>query len=341
MPTKKNTAEKLPEPAEAGIGHNNPPVLTIAEYKEMSGSKIYTDNLIPGIVAAAEAEALKVPVDMTTEKGRDAIRSAAFAVSTTKTFFDGMGTALTEEWRKQTTAVNDKRKVLATQMDALRDKVRKPLTDWEAADATRKSEHTAAFQRMKAVSTLWGYPTTDQVRDAIEKMAEFKDRKWEEFAEQGTAEYDKAMQTLENQLAVAIKAEEDAKELQRLKQAETDRLAAEEAAKPKPVATPAPAAPVKVASVAAPLPDPAIAAAAEQKIRDDAAQKERDRIAGEQEAERQAAATREANTKHKKKINNEAVDDLMKACPALKKADVILLVTAIAKGEVRNVKISY
>lgn len=75
--------------------------------------------------------------------------------------------------------------------------------------------------------------------------------------------------------------------------------------------------------------------AAEDKARRDT----ENRIAAEQQAERDATARREADTKHKKKVNNEALAGLVKAGlpdDAAKKA-----IEAIAKGLVQHIKIQY
>lgn len=53
------------------------------------------------------------------------------------------------------------------------------------------------------------------------------------------------------------------------------------------------------------------------------------------------AAAREADKAHKARINSEAVHDICKYQPDLTEADAKTLIIAIAKGEVRHVKISY
>lgn len=57
------------------------------------------------------------------------------------------------------------------------------------------------------------------------------------------------------------------------------------------------------------------------------------------EAERQEALKGEADTEHRKAINNAAVDGLLKL--GLDQAQCKAVVTAIAKGEIENVRINY
>lgn len=66
---------------------------------------------------------------------------------------------------------------------------------------------------------------------------------------------------------------------------------------------------------------------------------ERKRQADAAEAERKAAEQREKNKAHAKKINNEALQDLMAA--GLSEECAKQAVTAIAKGAVRNIQINY
>lgn len=77
-------------------------------------------------------ETSKVEVDLTTERGRKAIASMAYKVSRTKTAIDDAGKLLCEEARKKITAIDASRKQIRDALDALRDEVRKPLTEWEA-----------------------------------------------------------------------------------------------------------------------------------------------------------------------------------------------------------------
>lgn len=82
-------------------------------------------------------------------------------------------------------------------------------------------------------------------------------------------------------------------------------------------------------------------AAAEKAERDRAAaiEAERQRVAREQEAASAATARREADKKHRAAINNTARDALVAA--GLTAEQATLAVTAIAKGSVPNIKISY
>lgn len=114
----------------------------------------------------------------------------------------------------------------------------------------------------------------------------------------------------------------------RAAQAEHDRIASEERARQQ-------------AEQAARQAEAARAAAAEQAERDRTAaiEAERRRVADEQKAIAAADAKREANKRHRAKINNAARDALVAA--GLTAEQAVVAITAIAKGDVPNVKISY
>jgi colicin import membrane protein len=79
--------------------------------------------------------------------------------------------------------------------------------------------------------------------------------------------------------------------------------------------------------------------AAEQQQREEAAAAERKRIEAEEEHQRQEEAKRAANLGHRRKINNEAVADLMAA--GVSRTAAIEAVKAIALGNIRHVSIGY
>jgi len=85
--------------------------------------------------------------------------------------------------------------------------------------------------------------------------------------------------------------------------------------------------------------------AAEKKAAEEkeaAVQAERDRQEAEKKAEQDAIAKREADTKHRARINGEARDDIKFALSdGYSEEPATAIVTAIVKGQIRNVKINY
>jgi colicin import membrane protein len=81
--------------------------------------------------------------DTSTAKGRAAIASLAYKVAQTKTYLDGLGKDLVAEMKKLPAVVDESRRNMRDKLDALKDEVRQPLTDWEAEQArSRRSRCT-------------------------------------------------------------------------------------------------------------------------------------------------------------------------------------------------------
>lgn len=93
-----------------------------------------------------KSETDKFVPDISTKSGRDEIKTTAFKVTKVKTSLAKQALALTEDWRAKTVAVNKARAVMVAELEALADTVRKPLTDWEAAEAQAKRDADQAHR---------------------------------------------------------------------------------------------------------------------------------------------------------------------------------------------------
>lgn len=97
-------------------------------------------------------EALAHVPDLSTKTGRAAIASIAAKVAKSKVYLEDTGKALCDREREKIdatlSAVMAARKRVKEELDALRDEVRKPLTDWENAEAARKGCIEARIEAM-------------------------------------------------------------------------------------------------------------------------------------------------------------------------------------------------
>lgn len=170
--------------------------------------------------------------DLTTAKGRDAIKSLAYNVSKSKTFLDGEGKKLVDGIKKQAEGIDKARKVIRDRLDDLRDEARKPLTDWEAAEAERQARDKEILRQISDHG-LTGFEASSVI---IAKGHQIKaitlppnfggDREAAEDTRTAT------MQALRNMFDTALQREKDAAELEKLREEQAARAAkeAEEAA---------------------------------------------------------------------------------------------------------------
>lgn len=121
--------------------------------------------------------------DVTSDKGRKACAAMAFKVTKTKTAIDNARKALTAEWRTQTAQVNEVGAKIAADLTELAKEVRKPLTDWEAAEDARKLRCDSAIAKLAqdAIVTIEDTAATVRARgfeihEMVLDAAEYSDQ---------------------------------------------------------------------------------------------------------------------------------------------------------------------
>lgn len=176
--------------------------------------------------------------DLTTNKGRDAIKSLAFKITRTKTAIDAAGKRLNEDARAKINVVDAARRDARDKLDALAKSVRQPLTDWEAAEEQRVASCRAdieGFQRA-AVVTMEDTATTVRERGAEVWGQAIDPERFGDMLPEAQAAKETAVATLKAALARLIQEEADRAELEKLRaeaaeREERERIAAEEAAR--------------------------------------------------------------------------------------------------------------
>lgn len=181
------------------------------------------------ILTRIETEVRAVAPDLSTVTSRKAIASLAFKVARSKTALDEVGKEITEDARKQIDAVNAKRRDIRDRLDALKNEVRAPLDEWEAAEAARVADledrlrdFTDDLPGPDASSTeIWA---VIQDIDAIPV-----DDTWAEFKDRAAAAKEGTLNMLNALLPKARDREAERAELERLRAEAAAREAAEQA----------------------------------------------------------------------------------------------------------------
>lgn len=326
---------------------------------------------------AMKAECDAHTPDLTTERGRKEIASLAYKVARTKTAIDDAGKKLNEEARARINAVDESRREIRQQLDALKDEVRRPLTEWEEAEAARVDkceqtlvllrdsakvgyEETAADVRKRiahvagmtfAPEVFQGFaPQAEALRaTAIETLTAVADRMDREEAERAELEKLRA-EAAEREAAEQAKREADEAERrraeqeraaeearQRAEQEERDRIAAAEKAAEERVRAEADRAHAEALEAERRRADEAERAAQAERDRAAAEEAERNRVAAAEAAEQ---ARRDADRAHRSKIMTAAKEAIMEAGPV---DEVVAksIVLAIAAGNVPAISIRF
>ncbi|MFU8928329.1 hypothetical protein, partial [Acinetobacter puyangensis] len=309
------------------------------------------------------------------KKGRDAIASQAYKVSKSKTAVDNHGKELVAGIKAQAAVIDKDRKAWRDQCDALRDEIRKPLDDWEAAQADRIAKHEQFISVIRGyVQDCSGY-TASQYEGAIMRLESVAiGSSLEEYEESAKLAKFETLETLRKALAERQKYEDEQAELERLRQAEIDRQQREcDEAIARQAAENARIEAEQKAQAEREQAERAAKEAAEREARlraekeaallreeqlkqqaierekqaeiqkQQAIENERLRIESEQkakaDAERQAEAARLANVEHIRSINNEILDKFCEI--GLDEVQAKAVITAIAKNQIPHVSIKY
>lgn len=320
-------------------------VTNLVVIEKSSAMAVFTNNeQLDPIIEKIEKEARSLVPDVSTKKGRDAIASMAHKVARSKTYIDNAGKDLVAELKALPKQIDESRRIVRERLDALKDEVRRPLTEWEAEQERIKAEEAA---RIKAEEDRKKLESDHEIallmndafdRELAEKKAEAERQRiaHEEELKRQAAEQARreAEEKAAAELAAAKKREEDAiaARAQAELLAKQERERAEQEAK-----------------------DAAAKAEAEKKAAIEAeqrkAQEEADRIkreAEEKEAARLAEekriadekAKREADVKHRKAVGTEIVNALT-ANTSISRDQAIEVLKALIDGLVPRTQINY
>lgn len=226
--------EKLkPPPADAGPGHNSAGFVEMVREDPMI---VFRDpEIADGFLSEMETEVSQLTPVVTSKKGRDAIAALAYSISRAKTAVDNAGKGLNEDHRKAILKVDTVRKKLREGLDALRDKVRQPLNEWEDAEKAREERINSSLRLLNTLSRPPAGVTANEIAATIEELCELEcsDALYGDRAEEIASVRDRVIETLTTTHATVKRAEDAQAELAQIKaeQAEKERIEAEARAK--------------------------------------------------------------------------------------------------------------
>jgi hypothetical protein len=177
------------------------------------------------ILDSIEREARSVELDISTHDGRKAVASLAYKISRSKTYLDEQGERLVEEWKKSAKSVDIERKRIRDRLDALRDEIRKPLTDFENKEKERIAGHEEALRLLGAPMLVISRSNSPQEIESHAKHAimYFQSRQWDEFIDRAGKKYSEVISFLDLMLRESKDRIAKEKELIRLQKEESDR----------------------------------------------------------------------------------------------------------------------
>ena len=317
--------------------------LVVIEKKNAMAVFTNNDQLDP-LIEAIEKEARSLVPDVTTKKGRDAIASMAHKVARSKTYIDNAGKALVAELKALPKQIDESRRVVRERLDALKDEVRRPLTEWEAEQEHIKAEEAMNALHVEALAMNEEFDRQLAARiESDHEMAMLMNDAFDREQADKAAEAERQRIAHEEEIkrmAAAAAAREVEQRAQRereeaahreavlkaqAEQAERDRIAAEKKAEAD-----------KQAAIEA---ERRKAQEEADRIRRETEQREQARLA-EEKRKADEQARREADVKHRKAVGTEIVKALL-ANTSLTRDQAIEVLTAVKDSRIPHTGISY
>ncbi len=306
-----------------GLQNNN---TNLIEIQQPDALAVFSEpGKLDPLLEQIAKEARAVVADATTAKGRKEIASIAYKVAQTKTYIDGIGKTLVADLKEMPKKIDANRKSVRDFLDALRDEVRQPLTDWEAEQERIAAEQKAAEEAAAMAAQI----------EADHEIALLMNEKFDRDREDERRRLEQERAEREARIAqeAADKARREAEENAAREKAETERKAAEamlavERAEAQRKEAEANAERIKQE-----------AAEREAKAAEEAAAAERHRIELLAKAREAEEKKREQDRQRRAVVQNEALQDLIAIGIDAESGKKI--VSAIVKGQIRNVSIRY
>ncbi|EOY4494442.1 hypothetical protein ACP504_000194 [Escherichia coli] len=320
-------------------------IMDLVVIEKRNAMAVFTNNdQLDPLIEAIEKEARSLVPDVTTKKGRDAIASMAHKVARSKTYIDNAGKALVAELKALPKQIDESRRVVRERLDALKDEVRRPLTEWEAEQERIKAEEAMNALHVEALAMNEEFDRQLAARiESDHEMAMLMNDAFDREQADKAAEAERQRIAHEEEIkrmAAAAAAREVEQRAPRereeaahreavlkaqAEQAERDRIAAEKKAEAD-----------KQAAIEA---ERRKAQEEADRIRREAEQREQARLA-EEKRKADEQARREADVKHRKAVGTEIVKALL-ANTSLTRDQAIEVLTAVKDGRIPHTGISY
>lgn len=218
--TEQATVEKTKEDTTQAQLVVIEPTTAVALFTEGQG--------VADLLADIRQKATSLVPDITTAKGRKEIASVAYAVAKTKTYLEGFGKELTDKYKEIPKRIDANRKQIRDTLDALKDEVRAPLTQYEAAEEARVAALQSRLARLNELGSSASIEIAaadlQVMQQEVEQIA--LDDTWQELLPQATVAKELAAKRISDALSARQKYEAEQAELEALrkKQAEQERI---------------------------------------------------------------------------------------------------------------------
>lgn len=218
----------------------NTEIIILDQPRQIQPQDVFLAENMEALLNEIAVQAKSIVLDATTEKGRKEIASLAFKIAKTKTSLDSAGKSLTEDWQRQTKAVNAVRSKAWEFLENLQKEIRMPLDEFEEAEKARIEIRKHRLSQIECLrNEIYTSCGAEKIYlAAIEQVQELEVFDWQEFAFKAQTTAKEVITILNLRFEAAKQARLDAEELEKLRKdkeerdkADNEKRIAEEAAK--------------------------------------------------------------------------------------------------------------
>lgn len=218
--------------------------------KNITATALFAQNGLDPILSEIKQRVDEFTPNLETASGRKEIAGFAYKIAQSKTFIDSLGKKLVADRKAEIKLVDQERKRARDFLDAEKERVRKPLTEWEAEEARKEEDRRREMEfQLDWEEALKEDAIFNREREIQRKEEEFARQEAERKAKEEADRLEKERIANEERLKkeAAEQAKRDAEEAIRkekeraeriereakeaAEKAERDRIAAEERAK--------------------------------------------------------------------------------------------------------------
>lgn len=325
----------------------------LIDIEKIKPEEFFTATGFEITLARITADVRSVVVDIKTERGRKDLASLAHKIARSKTAIDERGKEFVSVLKEKSKVVDEARKIIRDQLDALKEEIRRPLTEIEEAEKKRIEQQKNKLKSIKGVLyCAWGDPII--ILDQIKILENMNESDFDEqFKQEFLSSKKEAIELLNRRHGEIIEAAAKEVEIARLKKEAAERATIE---REKRIAEEAAH---RAANTERELARQALEKAerekleAEFKLKETERQKQKEieeikakqiadekkRIDEEKQKQR-IEEERAANLKHQGAVNSNAKKALIEQC-GLDESIAKNILIAIIKNKIPNVTIKY
>jgi len=182
----------------------------------MTAVQLFSPGALNPILERIKAEVRAIETDIGSEAGRKAIGSLAYKVARTKTFIDDQRKSLVADEKRRLSAVDAEGRLVWDELEALKNEVMAPLTEWRNAETARVKGHEDRILAMSEIAAS-SFVSIDVVCRTSKRLDGLWDHNFQEFTKRALAAHDKAAWNLKEQEGRILRADAEREQQNRLR----------------------------------------------------------------------------------------------------------------------------